>query len=292
MSDFLRKLMFCKHYILIIITLLLLASCQGNNNLVEFYETEYTDSVLLAPNNPEESPVCSSSIKLTLLQASEQSQLADNVEKINRYIIDELLPNTDGAKKEEAAKLFVKEQMREFANSVKNLYYEDLEYFYENNDQADEEYEENKKYLIERYCYESNISTEAHIGYADSVVCYKMMAYIYSGGAHPITITTNTSFSLKNGQPIRPIDIFRAGTNSALMDRLTKKLMEMQNAHSLSELQEMGFLTIADMFVSTDMLLEPNKIVFHYDPYELAPYVYGDIDIEFSYDELSDLMNP
>jgi hypothetical protein len=53
----------------------------------------------------------------------------------------------------------------------------------------------------------------------------------------------------------------------------------------------MGFLTIADMFVSTDMLLESRKIVFHYDPYELAPYVFGDIDIEFSYDELSDLMN-
>ena len=68
-------------------------------------------------------------------------------------------------------------------------------------------------------------------------------------------------------------------------------LMEMQNAESIEELQEMGFLTIADMFVSTDMLLESRKIVFHYDPYELAPYVFGDIDIEFSYDELSDLMN-
>ena len=283
--------MLYKHYILLISLFLLLASCQGNSHRVGFVEMEYTDSVLLAPNNPTESPVCSSSIKLTLLQAPEGSQAAENVEKINRYIIDELLPNTRGAQKEAAAKMFVEEQMREVANSVKNLYYEDLEFFYENNDLADEEYEENKRCLIERYSYESNISTEAHLGYADSVVCYKMVAYIYSGGAHPITVTTTTSFSLKNGQPIRPVDIFRAGTNAALTDRLTRKLMEMQKAKSLEELQEMGFLTIADMFISSDILLESKKIVFHYDPYELAPYVYGDIDIEFSYDELSDLVN-
>ena len=271
--------MFCKHYILYFFTALLFMSCQGNNKVVEFSETEYTDSVLLAPNNPKESPVCQSSIKLILLQAVEGSQLTENVEKINRYIIDEMLPNTRGAKAEDAAKIFVKEQIKEFANSVKNLYYEDLDYFYENNSQSDEEFEENKRFLIDQYCYESKINTEAHIGYADSVVCYKMVAYIYSGGAHPITVTTATSFSLKNGQPIRPVDLFRPET------------MEMQNAESIEELQEMGFLTIADMFVSTDMLLESRKIVFHYDPYELAPYVFGDIDIEFSYDELSDLMN-
>lgn len=283
--------MFCKHYILYFFTALLFMSCQGNNKVVEFSETEYTDSVLLAPNNPKESPVCQSSIKLILLQAVEGSQLTENVEKINRYIIDEMLPNTRGAKVEDAAKIFVKEQIKEFANSVKNLYYEDLDYFYENNSQSDEEFEENKRFLIDQYCYESKINTEAHIGYADSVVCYKMVAYIYSGGAHPITVTTATSFSLKNGQPIRPVDLFRPETTSALIDRLTQRLMEMQNAESIEELQEMGFLTIADMFVSTDMLLESRKIVFHYDPYELAPYVFGDIDIEFSYDELFDLMN-
>ena len=128
--------MFCKHYILLITTLLLLASCQGNNNLVDFCEMEYSDSVFLAPNNPAESPVCSSSIKLILLQASEQSQLTENVEKINRYIIDELLPNTDGAKIEEAAKLFVIEQMREFANSVKKKNQHLPTFFYDNNNEV------------------------------------------------------------------------------------------------------------------------------------------------------------
>ena len=54
--------MFCKHYILYFFTALLFMSCQGNNKVVEFSETEYTDSVLLAPNNPKESPVCQSSI--------------------------------------------------------------------------------------------------------------------------------------------------------------------------------------------------------------------------------------
>ena len=70
--------MFCKHYILYFFTALIFMSCQGNNKVVEFSETEYTDSVLLAPNNPKESPVCQSSIKLILLPLHHRRDVAQH----------------------------------------------------------------------------------------------------------------------------------------------------------------------------------------------------------------------
>ena len=289
-----------RHIFPIFFGMMCITACQQGQQDVLFVCQEYADSALLVPTAPAESPVCKSSIRLFLLQAKEESGLTPSIERINRYIIDEMLPDCRDIPEEKASETFVKAQIKEFAGHVRSLYYEQLEAYDEMEEMVGmdetsewEEYDEEllKDSFTERYSYEYNITTEAHIGYADSIVCYTMKSYIYTGGAHPTTISRICSFSLTNGQVVRPSDIFRDGTHDELVDRLTKRLMEMNDAHSLDELQDMGYLDIADMFITNNMLLERNHIVFHYDTYELAPYAFGEIDISFTYAELEDLMN-
>lgn len=274
----------------ILLSVVLLTACESEKIDITFASEECRDSVLMIPSNPKESPVCTASIQLTYLEAEPGSKHLNAVEKINRYIIDQLLPFSEGADVKSAPRAYVDAMLKDFTTNVKSTYYEDLDFFEENNSESDEDFELMKETFIAAHSYEYEITSEAHMGFADSLVCYTLMTYTYLGGAHPMTTARTVTFSLTTGQAVKPSDIFLPGTEDVLIDRLTKRLMEMANVKTIEELHEVGFLDLADMFVSENMLLEKDRISFHYDPYDIAPYALGAIDIDFTYKELEDLM--
>lgn len=279
-------------YSFLVLTALLLTCCGHSGTNITFHVTELNDSVMLVPKNPRKSPVCEVGIRLTTLQAPAGDRHETVVQAINRYIIDELLPGCRGASVQEAAKRYVGQQMKEFTRQVKDIYYEDLAYMNEDSLHAtgDSLDESLIRLAIARYCYDYRIDSHAYIGREDTIVCYQFSSYEYTGGAHGLTTATDLSFSLTDGHVIRPSEIFRTGTQDELCNRLTRKLMQMQKVKTLEQLQELGFLDIAEMFVTNNMLLGKDSITFHYNPYEIAPYVFGDICIAMTYEELSDLL--
>ena len=269
---------------------ILLFSCQEDTKKIRFITSTACDSVLLVKGCKAQSPMCKASISLVLLDVDSTNKYIQQVRNINRYIIDKMLVTCEGASPQNASKEYVTKQMKEFTSSVKNLYYEDLEMLNKSTQQATNQHATITS-LVANYNYEFNVKSEAYLGHADSVVCYRMSNYEFTGGDHGMTIETDVTFSLSTGRPILPEQIFKPGSKDLLIKRLTTKLMEKKHVKTQEQLREIGYLDISDMFISPNMLLEQDSIKFHYDPYDIAPYVFGDITISLSYHEIKDLMN-
>ncbi len=275
----------------IVMAALLLTGCGQPETQVEFVRSECGDSTLLAPNHPSKSPVCHARISLVMLKPTAGGKSTEAIKLINQYIIHELLPDNPQATPDNAAQLYIAQQTDEFSKLVRDIYDEDLRLITEQMEsQSDSDQHIVRQSMIASYSYTYDIQTEAHIGYADSVVCYTIRAYEYTGGAHGMTTFTTLTFSLKTGDLISPVEVFRDDTSDALCDRIYKKILKQQNVKSEQELQELGFVERDDLFLPNNMLLDPDSIHFLYNAYDIAPYVFGEIRVGFRYAELKDLI--
>lgn len=239
------------------------------------------DSVVLAE---EDGPVCRASLQIVTFESTEPSD-AEVVDCINDYILTTLLGQPAGLTAEEALAHCMDDYMREFTHVVREMYCEDLQQSQQQSEELSEP-SESARLLAARYSYDYRTEASAQTGREDTVVCYRLTTYRFMGGAHGMSSQRWVTFSLRSGRPVTWQQLFGEEAEEWLCQQLTNKLMEQEGVECMEDLHELGFLDLGDMFVSNDMLMEPDRIVFHYDPYELAPYVLGDIDIAFSYDEL------
>ncbi|MCR4613154.1 MAG: RsiV family protein [Bacteroidaceae bacterium] len=260
-----------KYLITMLLTLLLSACSKGVFDVqLKTYEATDTVSPVLKNDGSQGAMQCIADVRLILLSADTLSEHYAGASRINRYIIDELLDGCRNASETEAAQQFVRISSKLLADDMQTMY-----------GKRDEDFDA---------VFTRRVTTEAHWGFGDNVLCYTLTNDLYEGGAHPVTQTRTLSFSIENGCVIRPSDVFREGTEDMLIERLTNSLMEQYDVESVDELHEMGILDLSDMYISDDMLLESDGIVFHYDPYELAPYALGSIEIRLSYTEVEDLL--
>ena len=284
-------------YFVALLTLLygtpLLCSCQGTPPAISFDSAEAIDSVLLAPSHPSESPKCKASFHVVYLSdTSEQHEHAQAIEAINSYIAHTLLGCNETNTISDIANDALRQQIAEFSGELRNLYFDDLRNFREfvEGDEEATDSSDVRRYIIENYSYTYDISSEAHLGYADSIVCYTLTTTQYAGGAHPMQTARTLSVSLNDGHVIIPQDVFKSGTDSELIKRITMRLMKDNNVTTEAELIELGYLT-TDISIPTNMLLDREHVVFHFNPYDIAPYSVGSIDVRFTYHELRDILN-
>lgn len=123
-----------------------------------------------------------------------------------------------------------------------------------------------------------------------NTLCYTISNETYSGGAHPASIISIINFDTTNGKEIQLQDIIKEGCDSLLTAKLTTRLAEQHNLSTLKELQEAGFLTMSEMYVTNNFALEPDSLFFLYNSYEIAPYALGISRIGFTYDELKEIL--
>ena len=60
----------------------------------------------------------------------------------------------------------------------------------------------------------------------------------------------------------------------------------------MNELKEAGYLYSMEMFASENFILNDETITFVYNPYEIAPYAVGSIELVITYSEVSQILNP
>ena len=59
---------------------------------------------------------------------------------------------------------------------------------------------------------------------------------------------------------------------------------------NVKELKNHGYLYSMDMFPSENFILGQEAITFIYNPYEIAPYEKGSIELTLSYSVLDDIL--
>ena len=111
----------------------------------------------------------------------------------------------------------------------------------------------------------------------------------YEGGAHGINQRLTMNFDNKDGKALTLNDVFSTGFEYSLNELLLEKLIEKAGAKDVDELRQMGYLYAMDIFAPENFILGQDNVTFVYNPYEIASYEKGLIELTIDNDELKDL---
>ena len=148
---------------------------------------------------------------------------------------------------------------------------------------------------------EYDTSTESEGYVIDSLLCYSIYRSDYMGGAHGNYSTEYHLYSIASGFEYTAGDFFGEDKMEALMEVLAfvdkmealgqlirQKLYEKYDVSDDEGLSEQGFFP--DMFFVTDNFkITPDGAVFIYNPYEIACYATGAVEVEIARKELEAL---
>jgi hypothetical protein len=112
--------------------------------------------------------------------------------------------------------------------------------------------------------------------------------YEFTGGAHGNFYSMGYTFDLKSGDLITLDEIIKANSIPEITKLCERKLLEMYESPSISETGI--FEDYIELTVEQDFHLLPNALVFQFDPYEIAPYSMGNIEIILPYEEINNYL--
>lgn len=217
--------------------------------------------------NEQGTPQCSVNIQL----AAAKGEPAERAAAINAAVVKCLL-DMEETPMQQAVDSFANSYTRSYVRNFAPLYREDR------NDPEKRAW----------YEYHYNITGEATTG-REGVIVYTAVIDYYEGGAHGINQRFIMNFDSQTGKQLQLADVFVPGFESRLTERLLNVLMEKTDAKSIDELHEKGYLYSMDMFVPENFILDDDAVTFVFNPYEIAPYTEGIIELEIDNDELKDL---
>ena len=258
-----------KHYLLLLLPLLLFA-CKGSDEPSLNFETITVDKTVMLSND-ENSPRCQ--VHLKLLQATAEN--GDRAQIINETLMSRLLNKSGERNLQTAAEKFAEDYTNSYKNTMLPLY---------NQDRADT----TKKAWYE-YHYVIEASTQQ--GTANTLTYLATIDY-YEGGAHGINQLITFNFDIATGKQMTLADIFAPGYESQLKNTLLKALKSKTGLNFMNELKDAGYLYSMDIFPSENFILNDETITFVYNPYEIAPYEVGSIELIITYSEVSQILSP
>ncbi|GAB3996173.1 hypothetical protein GCM10028807_38250 [Spirosoma daeguense] len=118
----------------------------------------------------------------------------------------------------------------------------------------------------------------------------KFETYAYTGGAHPNSNLTYYTFDRETGRRLTLTDI--VSDTTALLGVVEKAFRKQQSIQPKDNLEEQGyFLHEGRFFLPENIGLNQNGMVFYYNPYEIAAYSVGAIQITVPYEQLNGILH-
>lgn len=263
---------------------------------IEFVHTSMADSIQVGTvryASAEDAaqggqPVCRTTVDLVTLRLSESADTAFQpiVDSINAYILGSLLQVDPGVGAEEGVRQYAAGHTQEFNTFVRDEFASSYEYIF--GDSTAVLNADDARGIVWMSSFDYKATSQAWIGRRDSVVCYRFRDERYSGGAHAMHWTTCRTFSLTDGRPLVWRDIFAREADEVLKQLICQRICDFAQVDP--EDYPDSFYPLGSVFATDNILLDRDSVVFHYDPYDVLPYVYGDVEIGFRYEEVEGLM--
>ena len=148
-----------------------------------------------------------------------------------------------------------------------------------------------KAYSQEKEQFNAEYAKMYSVEFIDShIVSLQKFSYVYEGGAHGVHSTTMESYSLQNGErlssKLEDLFLLDEKNKNTLLQMLTQKLETPEYKEKLFE-QTLPLKELPQTFFATSQGI---KFVWHI--YEIAPYVYGEIEFHIPYNDLKSFVNP
>lgn len=246
-----------------------LSACGGGDSFSEglVFDTLTSEKTVSVAN---ESGAPSCNVSLELAYATDSGK--ERATAINEAVAQKLF-DMEGLTLQQVADSFANSYTRDYKQNIAPLYRED----------ADDP--------LKRawYEYHYNINSEVKDG-RKGVTVYTAIIDYYEGGAHGIYQQFIMNFENKTGRLLQLADVFVPGFEQPLNEKLLAALMEMVDSKTIDDLKNKGYLYSMDMFVTDNFILGKDAITFVYNPYEIAPYSYGIVELDLDYDSLEDIL--
>ena len=135
------------------------------------------------------------------------------------------------------------------------------------------------------------IQAEGEVSYeSDSILSIHFSQFNFMGGAHPNSSVSFLNFDPESGEVIG--DDRLVADDSLLFQKVEKKFREFHQVAEGVSLEEDGrfFIPETGFYVAGAKGFKDGKFWVIYQPYEIGPYVLGYTELEFSKEELGDLV--
>lgn len=115
--------------------------------------------------------------------------------------------------------------------------------------------------------------------------------YEYAGGAHGVYSSFYYIYNFKTDTLLQLADLFVDNFEPALEELINKQIRIDFEISDDAMLSEEGFF-VESIPVTSNFTFTDNGILFLYNVYEVAPYVYGSIAVEIQFDAIKSLIRP
>ncbi len=137
-------------------------------------------------------------------------------------------------------------------------------------------------------CWEVKTTADTmHVGNKALTVKYETFAY--TGGAHPNSSMSFYTFNRETGQMLTLSDM--VSDTTALLTVVEKAFRKQQDLLPQNNLEEQGyFLHDGRFFLPGNVGMSSKGMVFYYNPYEIAAYAIGPIQLTIPYEQLNGIL--
>ncbi len=136
-----------------------------------------------------------------------------------------------------------------------------------------------------------SFETSYRINYlSDDFLSVSMQYYEYTGGVHGMHHIQSFNFRLSNGENLTLGDVIKENQFENLSRFCEQEILKMFNANSLIEAGL--FEDKINITPEQDFYIKQGYLVLQFDPYEIACYAFGYLDVEFSFDRIKNLLKP
>lgn len=148
-------------------------------------------------------------------------------------------------------------------------------------DYVDSTFESNFNIKEEDDFYFDKFDSLYYVG--DDIICNTFYCNSYFGGIHDYYFVKNTFFDAKNGSVYDFENIFE--NKSATFDLITEKLIEMDKSGKIAFMFD-------SVYVTPQIELKPGVITFIFNPYDVAAFSNGIVEVPFNFIDIKEYMKP
>lgn len=130
------------------------------------------------------------------------------------------------------------------------------------------------------------------VGFCDSYIVYRIEHTEYRGGAHSSYSAMFLNYDIAHNNVLDFGEIFLAGNDDAILSAVKTSLCDQYFAATLEELAEKSGIFTDQIFLTHNVYLTDSSIVFYYNPYDIAPWAVGPIEVEVPWYCLDEYITP
>lgn len=268
-----RKLtfLFCSFFLIISI----ICSCDGKSNSKQddtaslSFDSICKDSTLFLTDDTT-GPRCHVSLSVTYAKGKNAEQINDSIIRSGILSPDYFSLTSEKISIPQAVDSFISRYLSEYKKDYSELYKLD-----KNHPTA---------YFCE-YIVHTDVARPS-----DKYYAYTANIYLYSGGAHGSSITIIRNIDAKTGKIVTLRDIFVPGFEHELNQLIIKSLCHQFDAKDIRELNDKAVLMGMDVYPSENFIIGDKSVTLVYSQDEIAYHAAGEIRVELSFAELSNIL--